>query len=450
MIHPVLRTPRWTVVSVALAGCPAAPSVVNHAPRELHVAPGGSDRGSGSEAEPWATLAHAAREARAGDRVLVHDGTYSIDRQIRVRHAGRSDAWISIAAAPGESPILDATSLPTRAPSGRPPFDHDQGVVQLEGVAFVRVQGLTIRNAHRGGIAIRDSHHIAIVGNTTDSTFSSGIAAFDSDRTGERTHDIEIRGNEVARPNAFAMLPPGWPKPRYTPHEGISIEGARAFEVSENHVHHGDKEGIDVKGTSHRGRVHHNHVHDCAHQGLYVDGWFGALRDVELDHNDVHNNRGAGIVVSVEDGPAVENIRIHHNEVYDNLGAGVFFSRWAGDGVRRNIAVESNTIRKNGFGPPKKGRPFYWMTGGIYLFSANVFGLRIVDNVIEDNQAFQIGISQHVAKTEDQLAAELQKRGIEIRGNRVDTKRDAKAPVDVGDAKEDRIGVWPVAGDEPR
>ena len=39
-----------------------------------------------------------------------------------------------------------------------------------------------------------------------------------------------------------------------------------------------DKEGIDVKETSARGRVHHNLVHHLRRQGIYVDAWFGKHR----------------------------------------------------------------------------------------------------------------------------------------------------------------------------
>lgn len=419
----------------------------NHrVPQVFHVAPDGSDQTSGTQSAPWATLHHATRTAQAGDRVLIHGGTYPIDAQIRVRHRGTEDAWIVFAAAGDGQVVIDASALHTSAPKGRPPFDHDQGAFQIEGVAYVRVQGLTIRRAQRAGITIRDSHDIAIIDNTIEYTFSSGIAAWDTDRDGEGTHDIEVRGNTIAHANTFDMLPKGWPRSRYTPHEAISIAGARHFEVSENHVHHGGKEGIDVKGNSRHGRVHHNHVHDCAHQGLYVDGWFDTLSDIEFDHNDVHDNRGAGIVVSVEDGPAVEDIRIHDNDVYDNDGAGVFFSRWAGDGPRRNIVVEHNTIRRNGFGTPKEGRPYYWMTGGIYLLSGNVRDLQLRNNVVTGNQAFQIGVSGHVAAKREDLDAALAERGIVIDENVVEHSRDAPGPIDVGDAEEDRVGVWPVTG----
>ena len=44
------------------------------------------------------------------------------------------------------------------------------------------------------------------------------------------------------------------------PHEALSIGGAVDFEVAYNHVYDSDKEGIDIKETSKRGKVHHNLV----------------------------------------------------------------------------------------------------------------------------------------------------------------------------------------------
>ena len=96
----------------------------------------------------------------------------------------------------------------------------------------------------------------------------------------------------------------------------ISVAGSHHFEVAWNHVYNGQKEGIDVKETAAFGTVHHNYVHDCKRQGLYIDGWFGKLEQLEMNENVVHNCE-AGIALSSEDGPNTKNLRIHHNLVYN-------------------------------------------------------------------------------------------------------------------------------------
>src|SRR5262245_53882464 len=42
-----------------------------------YVAPGGSDSAAGSQAAPWATIAHAQSVAAPGDTVYFRAGTYS-------------------------------------------------------------------------------------------------------------------------------------------------------------------------------------------------------------------------------------------------------------------------------------------------------------------------------------------------------------------------------------
>jgi hypothetical protein len=44
--------------------------------REIHVSPAGNDASSGSGAQPYLTIGHAASVAEAGDTVIVHGGTY--------------------------------------------------------------------------------------------------------------------------------------------------------------------------------------------------------------------------------------------------------------------------------------------------------------------------------------------------------------------------------------
>lgn len=415
-----------------------------HAPRTFHVAPGGDDGGPGSREEPWATLHHAAWTLKAGDHVLVHGGTYAIADEIRPRHSGTEDAWIVYAAAPGEEVIIDATAVPVPVPR-RPPFAHDRGAFQIEGVAYLRVQGLTIRNSHRAGITIRDSHHVVVLDNTIQSTFTSGIAAWDSQHDGTGTDHIEIRGNTVTHTNTWDMLPPGWVRGREPPHEAISLGGVRHFEVSHNHVHHCDKEGIDIKENSGHGRVHHNHVHHVARQGLYVDGWFDTLQDVELFENVVHDNGSAGVAISVENGPAVQDLRVHHNLIYDNQGSGVYFSRW-GDGPRRNVVLEHNTIHHNGHGQAKKDEAHFWMTGGIYLLSGNLEGIEIRDNVLSANRAFQIGVSHYLREGAADTEAALAAKQIVIERNLIDADADLEPPIAVAKGPPEHAQVWPTRG----
>lgn len=73
--------------------------------RIFHVAVSGNDVGTGSEEQPFRTISRAAEIAEAGDRVVVHGGTYR--EWVKPRHSGTSDICrIVFEAAEGERPVI--------------------------------------------------------------------------------------------------------------------------------------------------------------------------------------------------------------------------------------------------------------------------------------------------------------------------------------------------------
>jgi parallel beta-helix repeat protein len=357
----------------------------------FYVSPNGSDRNDGSISHPWATPNHAAGVLQAGQTVYLRTGRYALNQQIRARNAGTQKAWITYAAYPGETAIIDATAIKVEPPSGSPPFAHDQGAFQLENISYIRVQDLEIRNSYNSGLTVRNSHHIHLSRNKIANTFAPGIGVWDS-------RQIKILGNTVTNTNAMEFAFPGFDKNTEPPHEAISLGSVTSFEVAYNRVHHVRKEGIDIKEASKQGTVHHNYVHHAERQGLYVDSWRGVLEDVELSHNVVYSCQGSGFAISVEGGAIARNIRFHHNLLYDNWGTGIFFSRWGNDGPRESIKIYNNTVHHNGIGKPKQGEKFYWLTGGLYLFSENLRDVVIERNIFSENTGFQIGYSDRYLK----------------------------------------------------
>ena len=78
--------------------------------RVFHVAPVGGDANDGlSLGRAWRTVSRAAAEARAGDTVLVHAGTY--EEHVTVRGSGDQGAPVTFRAAPGEVVWLDGSDL---------------------------------------------------------------------------------------------------------------------------------------------------------------------------------------------------------------------------------------------------------------------------------------------------------------------------------------------------
>ena len=349
---------------------------------EVFVSTDGNDDNEGTIGHPWKTISLAISRLGPGATLSIREGTYNINYLIRISVSGTQDSVITIRAYPGETVTIDADLANIRRSSTYP---YEQGAVQFDKSSWIVLKNIMVRNSHQGGINIVQSSHISIINCVTENTLCPGIAAW------QGCSYINILGNTVINANDMDM---SWDP--YTgseaPHEAISMAGPHYFEVAWNHVYDCQKEGIDCKETCAHGNVHHNYVHNLKRQGLYVDGWFGQLEDIEMHHNVVHNCE-AGIAVSSEDGPNSRDIRIHHNLIFNNRATGLFFSRWGADNPRENIEVYNNTFYRNGYGWSQDGDPDYWLTGGIYLFSVSLNDVSIRNNILSLNKPFEIGHS---------------------------------------------------------
>jgi hypothetical protein len=406
-----------------------------------YVAVNGNDAGPGTFDRPWATINHAAEEARPGDIVFVRGGQYSLSAQVRVVHSGRSGAWISFIGYPSETPVLDAQLLPR---SSLVKEGLDNGAIQIERASYIRIINLTVINSRDIGFNIRDSSNVDLINNSTKGTFSSGIAVWDTNHAGERAQHIRILGNSVSRATTLDLAPFESPKDREPAHEAISIAGAVHFEVAYNHVFDSDKEGIDVKETSKWGQVHHNLVDNVARQCFYVDAWFGTISNVEVFSNVLHDCRMAGIVLSVENGMSVRNINIHNNLVFNNFGSGLYFSRWGADGERQNIQIQNNTFFHNGHAAAKDGQTYFWMTGGVYLYSTNIRDISIINNIFSENRGFQIGYSELFLKNSRSWQMASVDKGIQITGNLLNGPNETS--IKSGGDPVDQVEIYAVNG----
>jgi hypothetical protein len=415
------------------------------------VAVNGDDNGTGSFEHPWATINHAASQARAGDTIIVRGGRYRLSAQVRTLHSGRPNAWITFIGYPGEEPILDAQMIQH---SSLYRNGADNGVFQIEDVSYVRVINLAIANSHDAGFTVRDSRHIALINNSTTSTFSSGIAVWDTNNDGRATRNIQIIGNTIVKANTWDLAPPDIPSQQrqqgQQPHEALSIGGAADFEVAYNHVYGSDKEGIDIKGASKDGKVHHNVINDLTWQGIYVDAWFGLLRKIEIYSNVIFNCGGAGLVLSVEEGRLVEDINIHNNLVFNNEGSGLLFSVFGANGPRRRIKITHNIFYHNGYGPAKPGQSYYWITGGLFFMSANVGNIVIRKNVFSNNRGYQIGYSGSLLGHAQSWLKFAREKKIEIRENVIYGRNSINSPIEGGGAAFPyRAKIYAVNGQRP-
>jgi pectate lyase-like protein len=111
-----------TASPVAIAGTAAAATPAAGA--VYYVAPNGSDGAAGTQAAPWASIAHAQSVVSAGDTVYFRGGTYTYthanascasetDRvdAITLNKSGSSGSPINYYAYPGETPVFDFSHM---------------------------------------------------------------------------------------------------------------------------------------------------------------------------------------------------------------------------------------------------------------------------------------------------------------------------------------------------
>jgi hypothetical protein len=132
-----------------------------------YAAADGSDEGAGSEAEPWATLQHAAESAHPGDVVCFRGGTYLVD-ETHLASSGSPDAPITFIACPGESPAFDGG-------------DRVGGLLILDsGTSHVRISGFALRGFTIWGITLAGDNryvrldHLDIGGGEASVRFTYG------------------------------------------------------------------------------------------------------------------------------------------------------------------------------------------------------------------------------------------------------------------------------------
>lgn len=216
------RAGRWTC-ALLLAGVFTAHGAT------YHVAPNGNDAASGLAGAPWRTLIKAAATAAAGDTVLIGNGVYT--GAVTFTRSGTAAAPIVFQNEPGETPIIDGTGAGVNK------------LLHLSGVAYVKLMGLTARNAPGDGVFIGGAaHHIDL---RNLEVFNSGSSGVWIQTTGTTPTFITVKGSRLhdnAKGGVTVWLSPGG---------YILIEGNRVY----NNVGTGNFDGIQVGGGD--GSSHH-------------------------------------------------------------------------------------------------------------------------------------------------------------------------------------------------
>ena len=295
-VGPVNQTPvnQPPVVAPPVAG----PQGVR-VPVTYFVSSSGSDNFNEEQSQnrgtPFQTIQRAVDAARAGDTVIVLDGTYR--EEIFLRHSGNADEEIVIRAENQEGARL-------------------LGFIHGRDVSYVTIDGFDVTNSNDDvitqGIVFFESHHITVSNNLVRDSFGGGIAFNQSD-------SILIEGNTTSG-NAF-----------FSPdaHSGISVYQPQRRE-----------DATGEYGVIIRNNISFNNINLVGNQnccgGRPTDG-----NGIVLD--DYQNSQESGNGIDYDRRTLVEN-----NITFDNGGNGIHVFRSHDIDIRNNTSVGNVMNLNNG------------------------------------------------------------------------------------------------------
>jgi hypothetical protein len=340
----------------------AAPTPTgNNSGTVYYVSADGSDTNPGTSDKPWKSINYAVGEnsaIKAGDTILVQPGTYT--ELVTLGKSGNSESGNITLKANGNVTVRD----PDPIEGG-----FREGVIQSVGKGHWVIDGFRIEDTSWAGISLRDANDITVQNNHTYNTGSSGIIAmpdsyFEGGEAEVTSKNIKVLNNTVEKANARWKGGSGdnsTSDPIVNTQESLSIWGVDGFEVANNIVKDGTREGIDIKTGSRNGSVHDNYITGQAsisgtyqgYQGgpaLYIEANRSASFNIDVYNNVVTGNIADGIVIADEetDKGDLSNVRVYNNLVYGNGQQGINPGRGiAVTSNVRNLEIINNTVANN-------------------------------------------------------------------------------------------------------
>ncbi|MBO5596448.1 MAG: right-handed parallel beta-helix repeat-containing protein [Bacteroidales bacterium] len=348
---------------------------------ELYVATTGDDTAAGSIDAPLRTLTKALALAQPGTRIILRGGTYSasftgdpagmsVYAAYFLPVSGLPGHPITIAAYPGETPVLDGG----RGKVLLDVISADEANRQRH-MDYYRAHTRTGAEAdlynemHEGGILAISGSHVVLEGLTLTGSVSAGIYGYNG------ASDIEVRSCTVKHCGAPGICFGDDDSPSadirvigntvedcaQMSREAISLRTVDKFEIAGNIVREVIKESIDAKSGCSNGVIRDNRVYDSGHAGIYLDAGFPdsgkAQENIQVYGNIIDNPLGVGICVASESGNDMRDIQIYNNLTFSyrvmddtdplrNSGSGIKVANngTSTQGLLENIYIYHNTV----------------------------------------------------------------------------------------------------------
>ena len=350
----------------------------NGAPiKEIYVAPDGDDTYEGTVERPWRSIQKALDHAGPGTCVYLKGGKYR--EKLHLSRSGSEGAPIVIKAHGTTPPVIDGGNGrgvlddPELAGSIRtmkvflemakklPRFNSDDGILKVSG-SWIVIDGIHITGSPSSGMYFfAGASHIVVQNCDVSHCVAPGIC-FGAENS--PSSDVKVLRNHIFNCSQRSR-------------ESISLRTVDGFEVAYNKVEFVIKESIDAKSGCANGTIHHNHVLNSGHCGIYLDAGYPDRpeeRNIDIFDNIVENPFGTAICVAAEAGNSISGVRIYNNLVWtvreDNRGCGIKVSLNSKntDGWISDIMIYNNTV-------------YGFKQQGIYVNYPKVRNIRICNNI---------------------------------------------------------------------
>ena len=204
--------------------------------KDIHVATTGSDMADGSEDAPLLTIHKAVEMVQAGDRILIHEGTYTISERIKIPALPTSaERRCEMRAWPEEAVgrvIIDGSAMHHTTMSD---FKMGRCIYVNHEANYWTVYGLTLQNAEDNGMKVEGSYNIierCVFRWNNDTGLQIGMY---KDFSIEETKSLPVSGEP--------QYNPGYTYCRYN-----KIINCDAYENYDSRTYNGTDDGGDADG----------------------------------------------------------------------------------------------------------------------------------------------------------------------------------------------------------
>jgi parallel beta-helix repeat protein len=301
-----------------------------------YVSPDGSDSGTGTASDPFATLGRAqqAMEDSSIHTTYVEGGTYNLSSSLNLTSA---DDGMSFIAASGDTPVLNGGGWLSN-------------IITLNGAENVTIQGLTFENTAigdgNGAVSLIDSSNNDIVGNLFQNN-DRGVLLTGSDYN-------TVSGNEMDN-STTAGINAGAGSDHNTFDSNI-INGVSIASGSDT-----SSGGIFITGGDYNS-ITHNLIENTAAPGINLNNWVSDASDTTnldigntisynsvIDANDSSSDTDSGAIyidgrAGVDTQTTINNNYVNNaSSPSDGLNVGIYLDDFtSGVTVTNNITTGGN------------------------------------------------------------------------------------------------------------